>query len=170
MRGLWVVMLMVGCGDAPSKTDKQVCDDACAKMISCGVLYEQSSCSTNCQTAAPVFLACARSASSCNDLSLCAFKQYGTTDCAGGGTPSGALTCAQYASCNGACFSNANPKACGCGCNAQLASGKALNALIANQCSVDLCLVQCTPPSTAADCYNCNVANCSSQSAQCASN
>src|SRR5690242_19738643 len=85
---------MAGCGDA--RTDKQVCDDACAKLILCGVLYEQSACSTNCQTNAPLFLSCARrAADTCNDLALCVWQNT----CAGTGTPSGGASCLATATC-----------------------------------------------------------------------
>jgi hypothetical protein len=153
---------------AQGASDKQVCDSACAALIGCGVLYDNT-CSSNCQNSAPVFLACARAAGSdCNALALCTSKQFSASFCGGGsaGVPQGAGTCNSLRSCNATCIGTPNPLPCYCACNAALAPSLAINALIDDQCSTAYCKVECATSVMA--CGACQMQHCVAQSAQCA--
>jgi hypothetical protein len=157
-------------GDMATLSDAQRCSTACAKMISCGVLYEQTSCESGCN-ASTVFLPCLRTAAldDCNALALCAFKQYGHDSCGGtSGVPSGTATCNDTANCEGQCNLTGPQPACSCGCNAA-ASPSVANALfVNNQCALSLCATECGPQGSGSACNNCAATMCASQHSQCA--
>src|SRR5689334_139003 len=117
MRAWLVVMaVLAGCGDVPSGSDGggvdlaglndvDRCSLACAKMISCGVDYDPTSCNAGCLQSA-VFLGCLRVSAldDCNVLAMCAFKQYGVAYCGGtSGVPVGSTSCNDAAMCEGTC-------------------------------------------------------------------
>jgi hypothetical protein len=175
-----VTLVLVGCGGGGGSsnpdmatpvmaTDKQVCDNACATMIGCGILYD-STCSPNCLKA-PVFLACARTAGSdCNALVLCSYQQYSAINCGGGGAgvPQGAGTCNNLRVCNANCIDTHAGAACYCGCLAALNPSLAINSLIDSQCSFARCQAPCMVSS--ASCLSCQMQSCSAQAAQCENN
>jgi hypothetical protein len=142
-------------------SDKQLCDDACARLIGCGVEYDNT-CSSNCQQNAPVFLACLRPMpADCNGLALCTFKQYQAVICAGaGGYPAGTATCLQTAMCEGHCNVGNPTVACVCGCIAALDPAKALYSVINAQCAQAHCPA-CHPATfNGAACNTCAATSC----------
>ena len=151
----------LGPADMATPSDKQLCDDACAKLIGCGVEYD-STCSSNCKQNAPVFLACIRSMpADCNGLALCSFKQYQAVVCAaGGGYPAGVTSCRQTAMCEGACNVNSPTAACICGCISTLDPQKALYSLINAQCAQARCPSCRITSFNGADCNTCAVMMC----------
>jgi hypothetical protein len=176
MRALIAGLALAGCGGGMTsnppdmaRTDAQVCDDSCAALIACGVLYDNT-CSGNCQTKAPVFLACARAAGNdCKKLALCTFQQFSSSYCGGSsGVPQGTGTCKAQAECNGVCIDQKSGLPCFCACAAAMSPDKALNALIDSQCSNTRCAAPCAM--SAASCAACQSQNCATQAAQCASN
>jgi hypothetical protein len=156
--------------DAASAASEQVCSSACSALIGCGVTYP-STCATDC-LANTVFIACAGPAGQdCNALALCAFKQSASTSCpGGGGVPAGTSTCDKLRSCNAACFSSTDAKACACACDAALSPDKALDALVDDTCAKGMCASDCSDTGTAAACRTCEDAHCASQVARCTSN
>lgn len=170
MRAFLLGLLLIGCGEsAPPLTDKQYCDNACATLISCGVPYDMT-CSTNCQTAAPVFLACVKTAvMDCNTLALCTFKQYGATNCGGNPGPTGSGTCNGAASCEGACIGS-GVATCPCSCISGMSPTKAINLLIATQCAVSRCPAECGLTGSGIACGVCVQQKCPGENAQCSNN
>jgi hypothetical protein len=154
----------------PSLSDKQLCDNACATMIGCGIQYDNT-CSGNCQTKAPVFLACIRTAGNdCNALTLCAYQQFSVASCGGGsaGVPQGTSTCNDLRICNANCIDTHAGLPCYCSCLAALSPSLAVNSLIDSQCSNVHCSAPCMV--SAASCGSCQMQYCVAQSAQCANN
>jgi hypothetical protein len=154
-----------------SITDAQRCSTACAKMISCGVLYDSTQCNQGCN-ASTVFLPCLRTAAldDCNALAMCAFREYGHDVCGGsGGVPAGTATCNTTSMCEGTCNVSGTQPACSCNCIAA-ASPAIANALIVNnQCALSLCATECSAAGSGAACNNCAATKCASQRSQCAS-
>jgi hypothetical protein len=149
-------------------SDLAWCQQACTKLTSCGVGYDDT-CPTSCLMA-PAFLACVqRSAQECNALALCAFEEASTTYCGNRTTayPSGRGTCAEAATCQAMCDATNQPRSCACICWKVLAPAKALNLLISNECADTRCKVECGPMGTGPRCLACFTQKCPAENGQC---
>jgi hypothetical protein len=171
---LLLLLALSGCGSSgtppPMMTDQQYCDTACASLIGCGVAYDNT-CSTNCLTAAPVFLSCVKalpSATDCNALAICSFKQYAATYCGGGAGPTGGGSCNGAQACEVDCIGKGTT--CACACISGMSSTKALNLLINNACSLGKCPTDCGPTGTVAGCAICSNQMCAAANSQCSNN
>ena len=150
-----------------SAADTAVCQRACSTLTACGVEYD-ATCVAGClQT--PVFLDCARTATDCNSLALCAFRVDSTVTCgnATAGYPSGTEACGTAATCQGLCAATSQPASCRCACNAELAAGNAINLLINDQCALAKCPVECGATGNGPACVSCFQSHCQTESAQC---
>lgn len=155
-------------GSQPAPADLAVCQRACSTMVSCGVEYD-STCAANCLNV-PLFLDCARTATDCNALALCAFRVDSALTCGGsttGGYPAGTDSCGTAALCEGVCAANSQPASCRCACNARMAPSQAINLLINNQCAVAKCPTECGATGNGPACVSCFQARCQPESAQC---
>lgn len=150
-----------------SSDDTAVCQRACSTLIGCGVEYD-ATCAANC-VKTPAFVGCARTATTCNTLALCAFQASSAAVCgsAPAGYPAGAETCGTAATCQGLCVGTNQPASCQCACNAQMAAGNAINLLINDQCSVARCPVECGPTGSGSACLTCFQSHCQTENAQC---
>lgn len=169
-----LLLAVAGCGSSgtppPTMTDQQYCDTACASLIGCGVAYDNT-CSNNCLTAAPIFLSCVKalpSATDCNALAICTFKQYAATNCGGGDGPTGGGSCNGAASCEANCIGK--PASCSCPCIASMSSTKALNLLINNVCYLEKCPDDCGATGTVGACLVCANGMCGAANSQCTNN
>jgi hypothetical protein len=115
-------------------------------------------------------MACARNASDCNGLALCAFRQDSALTCGNetAGFPAGGENCGTTALCEGMCVVANQPASCRCACNARMAPRHALNLLINNQCAVARCPAECGLGGNGPACVTCFQARCQAESARCA--
>ena len=185
---IWAMAAVTGCGGAsgeptgaagaaPSGTtpvdttagsaDVAVCQRACSTLVGCGVEYD-ATCAASCLQQ-PLFLDCARTATDCNGLALCAFRVDSTVTCGSptAGYPAGAEACGTAATCQGLCAATSQPASCRCACNAQTAPSNAINLLINDQCALAKCPVDCGATGSGPACLSCFQAHCQAESAQC---
>jgi len=162
-------------GDGPPDmaqvSDVALCDNACARLVACGVFLDNQ-CSTNCQAGDATYKACLRAAASdCNAIALCIFKALAPFVCpGGGGVPAGTGTCKAAADCEGQCNATGAPRSCGCACVAAMSPTKTLSLLVNNSCADSRCAIQCGPPPNGNGnaCNACHAQLCQAAYNQCA--
>jgi hypothetical protein len=147
-------------------TDEQLCRNTCGALLACGV-GEPITCTDNC-LASRVFLTCVRGlvGHDCNQLALCASKQFSVTFCGGvSGYPTGTATCKETATCLGDCNIKNPTFGCACACRTDLDPAQALNDLSNTVCVGTHCASVCNPPNfNGAKCNACGLMYCGNDS------
>jgi len=139
-----------------------ICDNACAALHSCGAIVSPT-CSKDCQAAPQTYLDCLRATGNdCNAISLCFFSAV-----CGGNGPSGTLSCAATAGCEGYCNANNATVACGCACIRAMTPATALDLIINNGCGIPC--ASCNPSTFNGPACNACASSCVAQG-KCASN
>ena len=140
-----------GAGASPSmgSTAKQVCDDACAALVVCG-LPQDPMCSVKCQNAGAAHVACLHAVNSdCNGVATCILG----TLC-GGHPPAGTAACGATAACEGTCNVQNPTLSCGCSCIAAMSPSTSFKLILNNECANYAACPSCNPATF--DGANCN--------------
>ena len=152
-------------GSTGGTSDQQLCAQACAGLMACGVPV-QPTCAMTCEGSG-VAVACFQGAGSdCNALATCALETELATSCMTSGTLGGTATCSATSTCELNCIQtgSCNPL---CSCVPDLSADVAINLLINNECFTSQCATPCSSAGSGAACTTCFAQMCQTANQQC---